>query len=279
MQFSTVIGAIFARLDRQISAARGTLPASGVVAAVELILVVACAWQAAALIWQAAAPSTLGPVPAAGRSAAASGFAPRLPQAVTLSTVDLFHRSDAGLSLASAGSSAEPPATTLALQLMGVRANGDPSRSSAIIQRPDKSQDAFRVGQEIAEGAVLDAVYSDRVIIRRNGVRETLPIDKTRLLTAAPAEPAMTVDPARLFEAVQLNVGEDGRLVLMPGSDIALFAQSGLQAGDVLVSVNGRPVESAAALAEVVAGNAGRAVSIETDRNGLRRVMRLAADR
>jgi len=273
MHLSTTIGTTYTRFVRQASSLRGALPAARIVAAIEVALVVVCAWQVAALMWTIVAPSTLGPAPAPVKPASSSGFVPRLPQVVTLSAVDLFHRSDAGVAPSVAG--ADAPVTTMALELMGVRANADPTRSSAIIQRPDKSQDAFRIGQEIADGAVLDAVFADRVTIRRHGVRETLPIDKTRALASVPANVPVPVDAARLIDAIQLSAGADGRLVLMPGEDSALFAQAGLAPGDVLVSIDGRPVRDAAALTDIISRGVGNGVDIETERGGRRQVVRM----
>src|SRR3990172_2495328 len=64
------------------------------------------------------------------------------------------------------------PISSLNLVLNGVIASG--AGGYALISANGQSQEPFAVGQTITGGAVLQAVYSDRVVIRRNGALESL---------------------------------------------------------------------------------------------------------
>lgn len=70
--------------------------------------------------------------------------------------------------------SGPPPATNLQLTLLGSFVHSDPQRSSAMIQRQSESAQRFTVGMEVDNGVRLDAVYTDRVELVRNGRRESL---------------------------------------------------------------------------------------------------------
>ncbi|WP_321392267.1 type II secretion system protein N [Emcibacter sp.] len=63
--------------------------------------------------------------------------------------------------------------TNLDLELFGIRFSPD-GKGVAIIRTPDKQQGAFRVGDEIFNGVVLNRVLQDRVAIERAGVLEVL---------------------------------------------------------------------------------------------------------
>ncbi|MFC7050294.1 type II secretion system protein N [Emcibacter nanhaiensis] len=63
--------------------------------------------------------------------------------------------------------------TNLDLELFGIRYSPDGS-GVAIIRTPDKQQGAFRAGDEIFDGVILNRVLEDRVAIERSGVLEVL---------------------------------------------------------------------------------------------------------
>ena len=63
--------------------------------------------------------------------------------------------------------------TNLDLELFGIRYSPD-GDGVAIIRTPDKQQGAFRAGDEIFNGVVLNRVLEDRVAIERSGVLEVL---------------------------------------------------------------------------------------------------------
>ncbi|HYA37363.1 MAG TPA: type II secretion system protein N [Candidatus Methylomirabilis sp.] len=165
------------------------------------------------------------------------------------------------------------PLSSLNLVLTGVIAAA--SGGYALISVNGQSEEPFVIGQTITAGAVLQAVYPDRVVIQRNGALESLMLegaDKSgpeqsaapMRAYAAPAAPANTVQetsdnhyvvqrdqlaaemrtPDFLRQATMIPAASGGFQVkqLQPGS---LYEKLGLRAGDVIKSVNGQPVNSA----------------------------------
>ena len=213
-------------------------------ALLEVALVLLLALQAAHLLWALATP--VGPLAQAG-----TGTLPaRLP---VLAGLDPFF----------GGVIAGPARTSAGLdgwQLFGVRVAGE--GSSAILAKDKSSQSAYRPGDELAPGVVLERVEADHVTIRDGGIprRLELPIADIPAGSAAPAVsrlpsalPAtataavpVSVDPGQLLAQSGLKaVDEGGRVAgytLMPQGDDSLVRAAGLKPGDVLLRVNGQPL-------------------------------------
>lgn len=167
------------------------------------------------------------------------------------------------------------PISSLNLILTGVIASG--SGGYALISVNGQEQEPFAIGQTITAGAVLQAVYPDRVVIRRNGVLESLILEGTDQSPSGPGTPpaafgltstglppagviqetganhytveramlaAQMQTPDFLRQAVIMPAAGGGFAVrgIRPGS---LYAQLGLRTGDVIKSVNGQPVNTA----------------------------------
>ncbi len=64
------------------------------------------------------------------------------------------------------------PVSSLNLVLTGVIASG--SGGYALISVNGQAQEPYAVGRTVTDGVLLQAVYSDRVVIRRNGALESL---------------------------------------------------------------------------------------------------------
>lgn len=161
------------------------------------------------------------------------------------------------------------PESTLNLVLTGVMVTR--SGSYALISTDGGPELPFGIGQEIAPGATLYAVYADRVLIRRNGATESLILkeaDNTGVSTsvAAPAASAssnqiiqsrtggnFTIDreqltqqmqkPEFLSQALMVPNAGGGFLVreIQPGS---IYEKLGLRVGDVITTVNGQAVNT-----------------------------------
>ncbi len=84
------------------------------------------------------------------------------------------------------------PATTLALSLRGTLADHDPTRGLAVIAAGDGSERAWRAGDEIAPGVILEEVHADRVVLRHDGVQEVLALARDELPKSAPASGPVT---------------------------------------------------------------------------------------
>lgn len=175
-------------------------------------------------------------------------------------------RSSASPELEAAPVSAAAAETTLDLKLHGAWVEAD-GKNSAIIRTPDGKQKIFFVGDVICCGAELESVHPDEVIISRAGVRESLrlsnkrpasrpaaPENEPRIIESGAADLAtlVTLQPAR-------GANGDFRLQIFPGQDERAFEAAGLQAGDILISVNGRPApKDLASFAELLRSLEGK---------------------
>jgi general secretion pathway protein C len=188
----------------------------------------------------------------------------------------------------------DAPETRLRLTLEGVFQADNPEQSAAIVAEQNKPGELYLVGENLPGNAVLAEVYSDRIVLRRGAVFETLRFtDEPALITTANLprsnntagqsgntelydETEVRQDNQRpgraddasadagsfrdTVERYKSRLNEDaegtlGELGLEPVSTDSAegyrlgnlasspyLAQTGLQPGDVIVSVNGRPV-------------------------------------
>ncbi|KPK11035.1 MAG: hypothetical protein AMJ68_07235 [Acidithiobacillales bacterium SG8_45] len=188
------------------------------------------------------------------------------------------------------------PVTSLNLVLLGVVAAG--GESLALISVDGRDQQPFAIGEEIAHGAVLDAVYPDRAIILRRGVRESLVLQEnmpslplSSVMSPTTATPAGEIkkindnlyridrgmlksqigSPDLLSQALVVphNKGGFEMRNVTPGS---LYEQAGLQSGDVIKKVNGQPINTLDDAMRVYREMGGLdrlvAVNIDIDRGG-----------
>lgn len=163
------------------------------------------------------------------------------------------------------------PISSLNLVLTGViAANQD---SLALISVDGQEQTPFAIGEEVLNGAVLDAIYPDRAIIVRRGIRESLLLRETTpaLPTSAfmsasrnssrPVTKAVThlggnnyqlsrraitrqlQNPAFLSQALIVPAAGGGFVVknIKSGS---LYEQVGLKKGDIIKKVNGKTINT-----------------------------------
>lgn len=180
------------------------------------------------------------------------------------------------------------PETKLNLVLKGVRASAD-GTGVAMIVMPNNRLNIFAPGETILDGVVLDSVYGDRVTLRKNGQIEALLMasgaDRLAVLSS-PGEPApnasgrrqsvgdelisttasnflanLVINPVhRGQEFVGYEVGDRG--------DHALLEQSGLQSGDIILSIDGVPVGSTSPGDLAMRLSSLRKVRLRVDRDG-----------
>ena len=172
-------------------------------------------------------------------------------------------------------SAQEAPDTTIPLKLLGVYAAETPLLASAIVAQNSGQQEVVFVGGDMPGGhGKLKEVFSDRVVIDRNGRLETLRMeDLTGQLAAmmqvqndAVVKPAgegtldkrydpqvsaaiqdfrekLNTDPASLTDIMRVEPayvnGEMQGYRIGPGKDRKLFARFGLQANDLVTAING----------------------------------------
>jgi general secretion pathway protein C len=165
------------------------------------------------------------------------------------------------------------PISSLNLVLTGVIAasNG----GYALISVNGQPQESFTVGQSVTSGAVLQAVYSDRVVIQRNGVMESLLLegaDKSAPISSESWQPSVSAQPpaehgtVRETGANHYMIDRDQLAAQMRTPDFlrqatmvpsngggfqvrqiqsgSLYEKLGLRPGDIVKSINGQPINS-----------------------------------
>jgi general secretion pathway protein C len=177
----------------------------------------------------------------------------RVLELATILNAHLF-----GQAGATAVDGADAPQTSLPLVLAGILAVQDPQQGMAILGPNAASAKLYSTGSNIPGGARLHSVYSDRVLLDRNGSVEALFLPKTLSTTPVVVQPAAqagTNPGQRLQNLAQNNallggvvrvqpVLQQGKLSgyrIFPGSrsNIQTFTQLGLRSGDLITAVNG----------------------------------------
>lgn len=230
-----------------------------------LLLLLALAALLAHWTWRFAAP--VPPLPAAGARAEVS------------LTAQLASLRAAGLFGADPGAAAAPAerATTLNLKLRGVFAalGGLPAMAIVGVEGQDQ---AVSTRQEIAPGVVLDAVEPDHVVLLNRGVRERLELDPVgRPLSLTDGDIALSrqeinqvlANPQSLGVQAQASPGAQPGLVLTSVDANGLAARLGLQKGDILRRINGRPVGNVQDFARLISDIAGvQRITVLGERQG-----------
>ena len=214
---------------------------------------------------------------------------------------------DAGNGDAASAATEGLATTGLSLVLVGVFVADESQASAALVAQPNRKAKRYRIGDRLPGRAILEAVYRDRVVIRRGGVRELIrfPEPKERFavasrseddLAASSATPAAASSPAPLPsgssppprsrppmpEGDPASILYDAGLTpVKPGAaegyalgELAanpVLRQAGLRPGDRILSVNGRAVGNVeldqAEFESVMAAGTAR---IEVQRGGRR---------
>jgi len=166
---------------------------------------------------------------------------------------------------ASEASLLNAPETPLSLTLLGLLADDREQYSRALIATQGGDERAYAIGDDVARGVMLQAIFPDRVILSRGGRLETLRLDRDKPgsggtyeapppVAAAPDDSGagqqlarvrdeVLRDPAKASEYVRVqpaNVG--GQLKgyrVYPGRDRSAFTSAGLRPGDLITAVNG----------------------------------------
>ena len=246
-----------------------------------LIVVALALVLAHAVLFFAYPPQRLPPA-AAGPSAAANA----LPQEVdvdTLVRLRLFGMPPASAVPEPVAATEQLEETSLSLVLVGVFAAREGRGSSALVARKGRAPKLYRVGDRLPGNARLAEVYQDRVVISRGSARELVRFAKMKTMVEAQAPGAPTASPgveplrgAPIATAATADTAP--RRIADPAAELTPAAQAladlgvapageaadsgyrvgaladrpelrhtGLERGDLILSVNGRPVGDAAA--------------------------------
>tara|TARA_Y200000002_G_scaffold123419_1_gene101213 strand:- start:321 stop:1145 length:825 start_codon:yes stop_codon:yes gene_type:complete len=219
---------------------------------------------------------------------------PPAPSLNSLIQRDLFGQSDSN---GTASASAPTTPTRLPLNLRAVFVSTDPGQSTAIISQRNNSGKLYSPGDMLPGSAKLASIEATRVILSRAGTREELafksdfkakkgiqaatiaPQQAAQTSPAAPANPQsnalqqinaqLAQDPDETLEKMGVSRRSEGGYRIGSTANQPFLAQSGLQPGDVVLSINGRPLGdiNVDRLALTNLANAG-SVSVELLRNG-----------
>lgn len=218
--------------------------------------------------WKLIRPPT-APAP----SSAMQGAAPRQAPAFDVQALLSANLFGEAAPAAGSGDPMNAPVSSLNLVLTGIIAAA--GESYALISVNGAAQEPFAIGDEVTAGAVLDAVYADRVILIRGGVSESLilegmppPIDvavPTPPQTQAPAGEKYSEiirntpnqfyvprnliteqlkKPQELLTQAMMVPNADGGYLIREVQPGGAFEKLGLQVGDVVRAVNGQPLNS-----------------------------------
>ena len=277
-----LVDRIVAPLRRPAGGVQGLAAAAPAVVTVILAIIIAA--QLAALVWRALGSGD------AGVDAAEQEF-PSPQPAVDLPAIVNAHLFGVA---ADSGDPSMAPATSANLSLTGTLAGREPEHGWAIIGASGQSARVYATGASLPGGAKLFAVYPDRVILDRNGSRESLMLPRLSTGAGAPmsrianeqstgaAADATLADSVRQLLAQNPQAGSDllrpqpvfagGTLRgyrVYPGRNRAQFAGLGLQPGDLVMAVNGAALDDPNRGLEILRGvGQGGAVTLTVERGG-----------
>lgn len=244
-----------------------------VTAAVNVLLIVLLASALSQLSWRIFSPDTINNAKPGKSSEAFSNKVEPAARLRTISNLHLFGKTEV---IEKTDAPIVAPETRLQLKLNGVFASSNPDRAYAIISDSKNHDLAYKLGNKVAGGAILHAVYADRVILKRDGRLETLRMsvsyDKAEIKTTTkPAAPrqghsrrtieapqklkqlkdTLLTEPKQFWQQVRVNpVLKDGSVkgYTIEHKDKQLMRSLNLQSGDIITAVNGKPLSDPSSL-------------------------------
>lgn len=186
----------------------------------------------------------------------------------------------------------EAPDTRLDLSLQGILFSQDRSQAKVIVAKSGSKGEEYQIDSNLPGGAILREIYPDRVIIERNQRYETLRLDMHAKASSSGLQKTPGVSqsatqarqlgayrqqilqqPGRMGEYLQIQPAQSqGQFLgyqLSPGRRQAVFAEFGLQRGDIVTEINGTrldsPVKGLGALESLATANE---IHLEVLRNG-----------
>jgi general secretion pathway protein C len=181
----------------------------------------------------------------------------------------------------------DAPQTQMNLKLTGTIASDDPAKGYAIIAESGGTGKFYSNGDAVPGGARLHAVYADRVILEHDGQLEALALPRMSpqpVARVAPPAPPRNQFAENLRRIAETNPGALAEVIrpqpvfaggaqrgyrVYPGRNRQQFAQLGLRPGDLILSINGTPLDDPNRGAEIFStlGSSGR-VTVSIERNG-----------
>ena len=269
-----------------------------------LLLVIAIGWQLANIIWMLIpGPAAGDPVVVPAGQLAVRGSEPATADVQAIAAAHLFGEAgaDSAAPVVPEVSDEDLEDTRLSnLQLKGTIASPEAAMSAAIITDGNNDEKVYLIGDPIASGAKLHAVYTDRVVLNENGrltnlrlpeeYRENPTAQVSRATTQRRTAPAtssiqsvVSQNVARLADVIRptpyfVNGQQQGYRVY-PGRDRRQFAALGLRPGDLIKDIDGQSLTDPTQAMEIFQslGTADQ-VSVTVERNGQPEVIVLKTD-
>jgi len=158
----------------------------------------------------------------------------------------------------------QAPPTTLSLRLYGIRYSNSGELDAAILGFDPSNQRLYKSNEVIADNIFLEFIEPERVIISREGIRESVTFDKNAVFppeitkSFANSDRKITVDGINSSSLSQLisflpyfSNGTLKGYQVKPGKQEELFESTGLKSGDVIVAVNGLDINDPTVLKEL----------------------------
>jgi general secretion pathway protein C len=201
---------------------------------------------------------------------AASPPLPATRQAFDVAAITNSHLFGAKAADTPTADATNAPQTSAPLVLTGIIAGEDPATGLAILGESASSAKVYATGNAIPGGVKLHSVYSDRVLLDRNGSLESLRLPSqyaqggagaqtAPLPTAspdavdAPAERVRRLiaeQPGSISEVMRPQAvfaqGKQRGYRVYPGRNRQAFVRLGLRPGDLVTAINGTPLDDPA---------------------------------
>jgi general secretion pathway protein C len=199
---------------------------------------------------------------AGGRRAAASPVrTASASHALDLATITNAHLFGAAPAPKQDGANA--PQTSIPLVLTGTIAGNDPQNGLAILGQSAQTAKVYAVGDNLPGGPKLHSVYSDRVVIDRDGQLESLVLPQHLNTGNAPPPSSAALQgenssiermrrmiseqPGLLADVMRpqpvMDHGKMNGFRVYPGRDRMAFTRLGLRPGDQVTAINGTPLD------------------------------------
>ena len=281
--------------SRALAAANGLLPAW-----VSLVVVIIIGWQLAKIIWMFVPGTDAGEavVVPAGQVALSSGS--NQGDVQSIANVHLFGQADADDApiIDPLETEALPETNLLSLVLKGTHAAEMREESNAIIADGNRDEKVYEVGDPVASGATLHAVYADRVVLNESGELTNLNLPRDFAETAAPTvrrnqvtrqtnsqsiQNVVAQNVSRLADVIRptpyFQNGQQQGYRVYPGRDRQKFAALGLRPGDLIKQIDGQSLTDPTQAMQIFQslGTANQ-VSVTVERNGTQETLVLRTD-
>ena len=282
---------------RMIAAANTLLPAW-----VSLVIVVLIGGQLAQILWSLMPGTAAGvPVVVPAGQAARPVQSGNGADVAAIAAASIFGKADVADEPAPvAGSLEDLEETNLRnLTLKGTIASDRPEFSIAIISDGSNDEKVYVIGDSVASGASLHAVYRDRVVLNERGaltslslprefsnrtsanVRRSTPVRQVQNTQSIQAVVAQNV--SRLADVIRPTPyfvnGEQQGYRVYPGRDREQFASLGLRPGDLIKEIDGQSLSDPTQAMEIFQslGTANQ-VSVTVERNGTAETLVLSTE-